>query len=77
MTVNKVELETKLRNHFPEADIVINDLAGDDEHYSLEIASSVFKGKSKIEQHKLVNQALKGFLGTTLHALMIKTIIKN
>ena len=57
--------------------IKIQDLAGDGNHYSATIASSVFKGKSKIEQHKIVYAALKGKMGNELHALEIKTKEKD
>lgn len=62
-----------LYEKFPDAVINLSDLAGDDNHYSVSIASNIFIGKTKIQQHQLVNQALKDILGTTLHALQIKT----
>lgn len=77
MAINESELKGKLEQYFPDAEIVIRDLAGDGDHYALEITSSDFAGKSRINQHKLVNKALEGCLGTSLHALAIKTIAKN
>lgn len=77
MPIEQVVLEQKLRTAFPEADIVITDLIGDQDHYAVQIASSQFKGKKLIEQHRLVNDALKECLGEALHALAIKTIIKD
>ena len=53
--------------------MILQDLAGDGNHYSATIISSLFKGKSKIEQHKIVYKALKGKMGNELHALAIKT----
>ena len=55
---------------------IVQDLAGDDNHYSATIKSVVFKGKSKIEQHKLVYKALGGKMGNELHALALNTIEK-
>ena len=58
----------------PDAEIFIEDLAGDDNHYSATIKSKAFAGKSKIEQHKLVYKALNGKMGNELHALQLNTI---
>ena len=68
-----IEIETLVRKALPDAVIDIQDLAGDGNHYSATIISSLFKGKSKIEQHKIVYNALKGKMGNELHALAIKT----
>ena len=57
----------------PDATVDIQDLAGDNNHYSATIVSSQFSGKSKIEQHKMVYASLKGRMGNELHALAIKT----
>ena len=57
----------------PDAIIEINDLMGDNNHYSAKIKSKVFNGLSKIEQHKLVYKSLKGKMGNELHALSITT----
>ena len=58
----------------PDAQITIQDVAGDNNHYSATIKSKVFSGKSKIEQHKLVYKALKGKMGNELHALALNTM---
>ena len=58
----------------PDAKITIQDLAGDENHYSATIKSKAFVGKSKIEQHKLVYRALKGKMGNELHALALNTM---
>ena len=60
----------------PDAEIIIEDLAGDENHYSATIKSKVFAGKSRIEQHKLVYKALKGKMGNELHALALNTMEK-
>ena len=73
MAMNLIEIENLVKEAIPDAVIDIQDLAGDNNHYSATIISSLFKGKSKIEQHKLVYNALKGKMGNELHALAIKT----
>jgi stress-induced morphogen len=71
------ELEKLIKASFPEAEVIIRDLAGDNDHYAVEIISTQFNGKSRVEQHKLVNKALDGCLGGQLHALSIKTTCKE
>ena len=73
MPMNLIEIENLVKEAIPDAVIDIQDVAGDNNHYSAIIISSLFKGKSKIEQHKLVYNALKGKMGNELHALSIKT----
>ena len=75
--MNLSEIENLVKEAIPDAVIDIQDLAGDNNHYSATIISSLFKGKSKIEQHKIVYNALKGKMGNELHALAIKTKEKN
>ena len=77
MAMDLKEIENLIREAFPDATIDIQDLAGDGNHYSATIASSQFSGKSKIEQHKMVYNSLKGKMGNELHALAIKTKEKN
>ena len=60
----------------PDAQVEIKDLMGDNNHYSATIKSSVFKGMSKIQQHKTVYKSLKGKMGNELHALALNTIEK-
>ena len=67
------EIENLIKESIPDAKIKIQDLAGDENHYSATIKSSIFTGKSKIEQHKLVYKALKGKMGNELHALQLNT----
>ena len=67
------EIEVLIKESFPDAIIEIQDLAGDGNHYSATVTSSQFTGKSKIEQHKMVYNSLKGKMGNELHALAIKT----
>ena len=68
------EIKSLIKESIPDAQITIQDLAGDDNHYSATIKSRAFSGKSKIEQHKLVYKALKGKMGNELHALALNTI---
>ncbi len=73
MAMDLKEIEKYIKEAMPDAIIEIQDLAGDGDHYSATIISSQFKGKSKIEQHKMVYNSLKGKMGNELHALAIKT----
>ena len=74
MSLKLDEIKNLIKKAMPDAEIVIKDLAGDDNHYSATIKSKLFVGKSKIEQHKLVYKALKGKMGNELHALALNTI---
>ena len=73
MAMDIKEVETLIKEALPDAIIEIQDLAGDNNHYSATITSKEFSGKSKIEQHKMVYSSLKGKMGNELHALAIKT----
>ena len=73
MTMNLKEIESLIKEAMPDAKIEIQDLAGDGNHYSATVTSSQFVGKTKIEQHKMVYNSLKGKMGNELHALMLKT----
>ena len=74
MTLKAEEIENLIKASIPDAEITIEDLAGDENHYSATIKSKIFSGKSKIEQHKLVYKALKGKMGNELHALALNTM---
>ena len=76
MAMTKNEILTHIKDSIPDAIITINDLKGDGDHYSATIISKTFHGKSKIEQHKIVYDSLKGKMGNELHALMLKTKIE-
>jgi stress-induced morphogen len=77
MTMNLKEIETLIKESLPDATVEIQDLAGDGNHYSATVISSQFVGKTKIDQHKMVYNSLKGKMGNELHALAIKTKEKN
>ena len=73
MAMNLEEIKKLIKEGLPDATVEIQDLAGDGNHYSATVTSSQFSGKSKIEQHKMVYNSLKGKMGNELHALEIKT----
>ena len=77
MAMDLKEIETLIKDALPDAKVEVQDLAGDGNHYSATIVSSQFYGKSKIEQHKMVYNSLKGKMGNELHALAIKTKEKD
>ena len=71
------EIEGFIRAAFPDAEIEMRDLAGDDNHWAATVKSAAFKGKSRVAQHQLVYAALKGNMGGVLHALQLTTIAKD
>ena len=73
MAMDLKEIEKLIKEALPNATIEIQDLAGDGNHYSATVTSSEFSGKTKIEQHKIVYNSLKGKMGNELHALAVKT----
>ena len=73
MAITKNEIETLIKESIPDALIEIEDLRGDGDHYKAIIISKSFQGKSKIMQHKMVYDSLKGKMGKELHALMLQT----
>ena len=74
MAIAQEELYSLIKKAFPEGKIEIIDLVGDNDHYSVTIIDKSFAQKNRIEQHKMVNNALKGHLGDRLHAMQLKTI---
>ncbi len=73
MAIAQKELEAILAENFPDAQIEVIALIDDGDHYSVKITDKIFAGKSRIEQHKVVNKALKEILGDALHAMQLKT----
>jgi stress-induced morphogen len=73
MAMTRETLEGFLTEAFPEAEIILTDLAGDNDHWQAEIISEQFKGKTRVAQHQMVYAALKGTMGGELHALALKT----
>ena len=74
MALKLEEIESLIKESIPDAEINIEDLAGDENHYSATIKSKIFSGKTRIEQHKMVYKALKGKMGNELHALALNTV---
>ena len=77
MAMSAAEIEQAIRTALPDAEVTITDLAGDGDHYSALVASSAFKGKTRVQQHKLVYDALQGRMGGVLHALQLQTRAKD
>jgi stress-induced morphogen len=73
MPIAQADLEAILRDGFPDAEIKVDDLAGDGDHYKASIVSAAFKGLPRVRQHQLVYAALKGRMGGELHALALET----
>ncbi|MCH2547889.1 MAG: BolA family transcriptional regulator [Alphaproteobacteria bacterium] len=73
MAMTATEIETYIRTAFPDAQIELVDLAGDNDHFQVTILSNAFEGKSRVQQHKMVFSALQGNMGEKLHALAVKT----
>ena len=73
MALTVEEIKKHILEAIPDASIEIKDLMGDNNHYSATIKSKIFKGMSKIEQHKLIYKSLKGKMGNELHALSLTT----
>ena len=73
MPMSAGEIEEMIRSALPDADVRIEDLRGDGDHYAAHIVSEAFRGKSRVAQHQLVYAALQGRMGTELHALSLQT----
>ena len=73
MAMDPGEIERLIKDSIPDAVVSIQDLAGDGDHYAAHIVSSAFKGKSRVQQHQMVYQALQGRMGGELHALALQT----
>ena len=75
MAMSASDIERMIKEALPDADVEIRDLAGDGDHYSANVVSAAFKGKSRVQQHQIVYSALKGRMGGELHALALQTSI--
>ena len=73
MPMDASEIERMIKEAIPDAQVTIRDLAGDGDHYAAEVVSESFKGKSRVQQHQMVYEALKGNMGDALHALALQT----
>ncbi len=73
MAMDAGEIERLIRAKLPDAQIEIRDLAGDGDHYAAHVVSPAFKGKTRVQQHQMVYEALGGRMGGALHALALTT----
>ena len=73
MAMEAAELERLIREGIPDAKVTIEDLLGDGDHYAAYVVSTAFEGKSRVQQHQMVYQALQGQMGNELHALGLQT----
>ncbi len=73
MPMNAGDIERLIKEALPDAKVTIRDLAGDGDHYAAEVISAAFKGKTRVQQHKMVYDALQGRMGGELHALALQT----
>ena len=73
MAMAAEDLEKLIKEGLPDAEVTIHDLKGDGDHYSAQVVSAEFEGKSRVQQHQLVYQALQGRMGNQLHALQLQT----
>jgi stress-induced morphogen len=73
MAIDAGEIERLIKAGLPDAQVQIDDLRGDGDHYAATIVSAAFKGKSRVQQHQMVYRALQGRMGNELHALALQT----
>ena len=73
MAMTALEIEELILKTFPDAKIIIDDLRGDGDHYAAQIISEKFKGKTRVQQHQMVYNAMDGKMGKELHALALNT----
>ena len=73
MAMDAGEIERLIKARIPDAEVTIRDLAGDGDHYAATVLSESFRGKSRVQQHQIVYEALKGEMGGKLHALALQT----
>ena len=73
MPMETAEIEALIKSALPDAQVTIEDLAGDGDHYAATVVSAAFKGLSRVKQHQIVYAALQGRMGGVLHALALQT----
>ena len=73
MAMQAHEIEALIKEALPDAKVEIRDLAGDGDHYAAVVVADAFRGKTRVQQHQMVYQALKGNMGGVLHALALQT----
>ncbi len=77
MAMDANEIESLIKDAIPDAQVTIEDLAGDGNHYAAHVVSTAFEGRTRVQQHQMVYQALKGQMGDALHALALQTNTPN
>ncbi|MCH6589386.1 MAG: BolA family transcriptional regulator [Proteobacteria bacterium] len=75
MAMDAIEIEDLIKGAIPDARVTIEDLRGDGDHYAALVVSAAFKGKTRVQQHQMVYNALQDKMGTTLHALALQTSV--
>jgi stress-induced morphogen len=75
MPMDAGDIERLIKESFPDAVVDIKDLAGDGDHFAAQVISQAFAGKSRVQQHQMVYEALKGRMGGVLHALALTTAV--
>ena len=73
MAMDAAMIERLIKEGLPDAQVTIEDLRGDGDHYAAHVVSAAFRGKSRVQQHQMVYQALRGRMGNELHALALQT----
>lgn len=73
MPMDSRDIERMIKEAIPDAKVTIRDLAGDGDHYAAEVVAESFRGKTRVQQHQMVYNALKGNMGGVLHALALQT----
>ncbi len=73
MAIDAATIERLIKEGLPDAQVTIEDLRGDGDHYAAHVVSASFKGKTRVQQHQMVYQALRGRVGNELHALALQT----
>ena len=77
MAMNQSDIEQMIKEAIPDAEVQIEDLRGDGDHYAAYVRSAEFKGKTRVQQHLMVYKALKGRMGNELHALALQTSVPD
>ena len=75
MAMKPGDIEDMIKTGIPGAQVTICDLAGDGDHYAAEVVAEAFRGKSRVQQHQMVYNALQGNMGGVLHALALQTSV--
>lgn len=75
MPMSGDDIETMIKDALPGAEVVMTDLAGDGDHWAAKVTAPQFAGKSRVQQHKMVYDALGGRMGGVLHALQLTTLV--